>query len=338
MDLIRRALPLVLAPVALCWAAFRGFDTGVRHPLADPADAFGSSLEPLGDVLAGGWCLLVAAGIALGGAVLMNRPATPLRGNRGRVVVGAAVLALLTLDHTLLMMLGYLPMIAVRLLMGNTRGLGDLASPGLGLQLLVAAAAVALLLGLRRRTAADRHDPTLAAAELASATNRTRRWTLIAIEAPMAYAATRVLMFVEAPGFRGFDEETRMAGLGLALASVVGAVLTWGLIRPWGERFPRWMVGLAGRRVPPDLAVMPALVVAGLILAASRAIVVGAIDSRADAWRELAEVPLVSLPHLLWPLWGVALARAALSYQGRRAASERVVGSGSSDDHVVQRP
>ena len=31
-----------------------------------------------------------------------------------------------------------------------------------------------------------------------------------------------------------------------------------GLVQRWGEVFPRWMVGLAGRRVPMGLAVIPA--------------------------------------------------------------------------------
>ncbi|ACQ80075.1 hypothetical protein Bcav_1819 [Beutenbergia cavernae DSM 12333] len=315
---IRRSLPLILAPIALYWAAARGFAEAAPHPLADPADSFGASLLPFGDAVAGGWSLAVAAGLAAAGLALLRQPGAPLGTRERALVVGAAAAALLTLDHALLMLLGYLPALVARLFTGYTEGLDDLLSPGLGLQLLLAAAAVSLLLELRRRTERDRVESADPAAELAAATRRTRRWTLVAMEAPLAYAATRVLMFVEAPGFRGFDEETRVAGLGLALASVVGAVLTWGLIRPWGERFPRWVPGLAGRRVPPDLAVIPALAVAALILAASRAIVVGAVAAGSDAWREIMLTPLVSLPHLLWPVWGVALALAALSYHRRR--------------------
>jgi len=39
---------------------------------------------------------------------------------------------------------------------------------------------------------------------------------------------------------------------------LVGAVLMPGLVQRWGEVFPRWMIGLAGRRVPIALAVVPA--------------------------------------------------------------------------------
>lgn len=322
MTFVRRMLPLVLAPIALGWAALVGFGAGGTHPLAHPTDSFGAALKAFGDTAAGIWCLTVAVGLVAAGIALAYRPGGPLHTSRRAVALGAAVLALLTLDHTLLMLLGYLPMVVVRLLSGNTDGLSDLMSPGLGLQVIVAAAAVSLLVELRRRTTSERHACAAVDDELATATARTRRWTLIAIEAPVVYATTRLLMFVEAPGFRGFDEETRLAGVGLALASIGGAALTLGLIRPWGERFPRWMVGLAGRRVPPDLAVIPALAIAGLILAASRSVLVGAIGAGSEAWDEVTETPLASLPHLMWPLWGVALALAALSYQRRRAASE----------------
>ncbi|MCC9308795.1 hypothetical protein LN042_17170 [Kitasatospora sp. RB6PN24] len=36
-------------------------------------------------------------------------------------------------------------------------------------------------------------------------------------------------------------------------------VLLWGLVRPWGEVFPRRLLGLAGRRVPRWLPLTPAL-------------------------------------------------------------------------------
>lgn len=45
-------------------------------------------------------------------------------------------------------------------------------------------------------------------------------------------------------------------------------MLTLGLIQRWGEVFPRWMIGLRGRRVPPMLAVIPAALVAVLVTSA----------------------------------------------------------------------
>lgn len=48
---------------------------------------------------------------------------------------------------------------------------------------------------------------------------------------------------------------------GIALLSVVSealALLTLGLVRPWGERVPLWVPLIGGRRVPPLAAIVPA--------------------------------------------------------------------------------
>jgi len=37
----------------------------------------------------------------------------------------------------------------------------------------------------------------------------------------------------------------------LSVVSELAALLTLGLVRPWGERVPRWIPGLGGRRIPP---------------------------------------------------------------------------------------
>lgn len=44
----------------------------------------------------------------------------------------------------------------------------------------------------------------------------------------------------------------------LPLVQLGLALLTVGLIRPWGEVFPRWLPGLGGRRVPVAVAVAAA--------------------------------------------------------------------------------
>ncbi|MEV5011739.1 hypothetical protein [Streptomyces sp. NPDC055692] len=43
------------------------------------------------------------------------------------------------------------------------------------------------------------------------------------------------------------------------LLAVVGVFLLWGLVRPWGQVFPRWTLFLRGRRVPRWLPLAPAL-------------------------------------------------------------------------------
>ncbi|MFF8279593.1 hypothetical protein ACF05T_26315 [Streptomyces lateritius] len=44
-----------------------------------------------------------------------------------------------------------------------------------------------------------------------------------------------------------------------ALLAALGIFLLWGLVRPWGQIFPRWTLLLRGRRVPRWLPLAPAL-------------------------------------------------------------------------------
>ena len=274
-------------------------------PLADASDRFGRSLALLPPGVVVTWTLLAAAGLVA--AVVMRQ--------RRAVVVAGVVVALTLLDQTVLAVLGYVPFLLVLLVQGRTEVLALFLSPGLGLQALLVVSAVLLLTGLRT---GDRPAGTPA-----EAARRTRFWTHIAMEAPLVYALTRVLMFYEVPGFRGFDADVRAAGLGLAVAACGGVLLTWGLIARWGTVFPRWVPVLGGRDVPVGLAVWPALVVAVLVMAAFRGMVVQAIGDP-GALPGVLDLPLVALPHLLWPVWSVALALAALHYRRRRLLTEQV--------------
>ena len=55
--------------------------------------------------------------------------------------------------------------------------------------------------------------------------------------------------------------------VGLTVLTELAALLTLGLVRPWGERLPSWLPALGGRRVRPRLAVVAAGVGAVLLLA-----------------------------------------------------------------------
>ncbi|MGW1176972.1 hypothetical protein ACWD4P_25050 [Kitasatospora sp. NPDC002543] len=46
---------------------------------------------------------------------------------------------------------------------------------------------------------------------------------------------------------------------GTMLLALLGVFLLWGLVRPWGQVFPRWVLPLSGRRVPRWLPLTPAL-------------------------------------------------------------------------------
>ncbi|MGW5643228.1 hypothetical protein ACWEV3_21320 [Saccharopolyspora sp. NPDC003752] len=289
----------LIAISLLCWA------TGIPNPLAVADDSFGRSLLFLPQPAAH---LVLAAVGALTLVAAVRR--------RGRIAGVAAVGALaLLLDAGVLAAIGYLPFMAFSALTGHADRLGIYLSPSLLVQVGIAAAAASLLWVLVSRATenAAAQDPDRAAA-------RTRRWTKIAMEAPLVYAATRVLMALQVPGFDlPMERDAVLAGLGLALAATGGAALTWGLIRPWGERFPRWIPGAAGRPVPVDLAVVPALTVSVLVLAASKVILTMLFAETGFG----LEHALVWLPMFLWPLWSIALVLAAVNYKIRRSTGQR---------------
>lgn len=103
------------------------------------------------------------------------------------------------------------------------------------------------------------------------------RWGRIAVYvamvAPVFYALTRYAwalgfplgMSAEFPR-RGQERGMWTARLFLANFDLVGAVLMLGLVQRRGEVFPRRMIGLAGRRVPIALAVVPASLVSVLLI------------------------------------------------------------------------
>jgi hypothetical protein len=110
------------------------------------------------------------------------------------------------------------------------------------------------------------------------------------------------------------------------------------LVQRWGEVFPRWMIGLAGRRVPIALAVVPAslvsvlLVVGGIVIWSGLAQMVahlaaGGAEGTGIIWEIVFQVG----PTLLFPVWGVALAVATLGYYYRRRGPCKVCGRGANN-------
>ena len=158
-----------------------------------------------------------------------------------------------------------------------------------------------------------------------AAAARWGRWaTAVAAAVPLVYAATRGAWALGIPlGLseeflrRGQAEGTWGAGASLAAVAVAGSLLTLGLVQRWGEVFPRWVPFLAGKPVPPALAIVPATLIAVLVTNAGltfwRKTLLGTtvFSLTGGDWAAL-------LPELLWPLWGAALGAAALAYHLRR--------------------
>ena len=111
-----------------------------------------------------------------------------------------------------------------------------------------------------------------------------------------------------------------------------------GLVQRWGEVFPRWMLGLAGRRVPIALAVIPAAIMAVLFMVAGIAIWSG-FDQMADAAQATGQnVWIVVGPVLLFPVWGIALALATSGYYYRRSGPCGVCGRGAALEESHEEP
>ncbi len=160
--------------------------------------------------------------------------------------------------------------------------------------------------------------------------------------APVFYALTRLAWALGFPlGMseeylrRGQEKGLWTSGLFLATFGLVGAVLTLGLVQRWGEVFPRWMIGLAGCRVPIALAVVPAslvsvlLVVGGVVIWSGLDQMVARLVARgAEGMGLIGEMTFVVGPILLFPVWGVALAVATLGYYYRRRGPCGVCGRG----------
>lgn len=166
----------------------------------------------------------------------------------------------------------------------------------------------------------------------------------VAMVAPLFYAFTRYAwllgfsMGMNEQQFR-HGQETGMWIVGapfLGNFMLVAAVLMLGLVQRWGEVFPRWMIGLAGRRVPIALAVIPAslasvlLIVGGITIwfdvpsMMTYLVTAGAKDA------EIISALLMELgPTLLFPVWGIALAVATLGYYFRRRGTCTVCGRGA---------
>ncbi|QBD75481.1 hypothetical protein EPA93_05475 [Ktedonosporobacter rubrisoli] len=155
------------------------------------------------------------------------------------------------------------------------------------------------------------------------------RWAVaVAVFVPLIYCTTRwafalgIPLGVSAEFLSSMERENPgiwLGGASIATLGLGGALLTLGLIQRWGEVFPRWMIGLAGKRVPPLLAIIPATVVSIIVIEAGIGLIRHTINGTGVfSAQALAQDPSTVVPGLFWPLWGIALGLATLAYYYRR--------------------
>jgi hypothetical protein len=146
-----------------------------------------------------------------------------------------------------------------------------------------------------------------------------RRAVSVAVLSNVPYEFTRVAWYVGWP--LGISDEFRQEmadtpgmlemGLAMALLGVGGSILTHGLVQRWGEVYPRWIWWRAGRRVPPARAIVPAAIVAVVLVPAGLMNLRLIDDNPGSAWG-------LVVPGVLWIGWGTALGVAAYGYYLRR--------------------
>lgn len=315
---------LVIPPTALAWlvlvtAAIGAFGAVavLRRDTDDPSAlllavavsqivVFGFAVQGMGTIALAGYLVafaVPAAGLVLAVQVVRRYP-------RLRVGVAAGLLAVTAWGG----LSGTLRPTAVGRLLGNLATGFTAAAHELVAVLLFTASAAGWILVLL-----DSVGRTGTADRLTDVVVRHRRtFTVIAALGPLPYALARATWLTPWPMFGGpiadLSPETRLWGVLLGAAAVSGSVLTIGLIRPWGEVFPRWLPRLAGQPVPVAAAAVPGGIVAAIVTAAAVPVLVGMSTS------DLGVVDK-ALAILLFPfwLWGPMLALAVWGYVGHRS-------------------
>ena len=109
--------------------------------------------------------------------------------------------------------------------------------------------------------------------------------------------------------------------VGLTVLTELAALLTLGLVRPWGERVPSWVPALGGRPVPPLAAVVPAGVGAVLLLALWTPLLWWWTLQHHD----MTPAGATAVGFLYLPLvaWGPLLVAVTVSYHRRRLQGQR---------------
>ena len=347
------AWSLIYAALGVYWAVSgRGFP----YTPETASDIMGPLLGRFGSGVA--WIVVMMAGIpaaAVGAAMLRgvrSRALRPLLITAGALLAGVLLLLMTALN--LLVKVGYIPYAILSLFTGAKFGQTYLESLTQWVTIHQLLCLIGGFLWLaatvcygRRSVGACLYCGRRDVPEGWQRPNQAARWGRIAVYvamvAPVFYAFTRYAWALGFPlgmseGYlrRGQESGIWTSGLFLATFGLVGAILMLGLVQRWGGVFPRWMIGLAGRRVPIALAVVPASLVSVLLIVGGIAIwsglaqmVAGLVAGGAEGIGLIGEIIFQVGPTLLFPVWGVALAVATLGYYYRRRGPCRVCGRGA---------
>jgi hypothetical protein len=328
------AWSLVYAALGLFWLI-----SGQDSPFTTGGTTMGTGplVEKVGST--GTWIIVLALGIpaaALALAMLRNARRFRLL----LIIAGAMVSVILLLfmsDFTMLVMLAYIPIVVFKLVTNADVSFytQELTRSGwsIAYQLLCLTGGFiwlgATVSYARRSCEACMYCGRRDGPEEWTSPERARQWGRLAVYlsmvVPVFYAATRYawalgipLGMTEAYLRSGQEAGTWISGLFLANVGLAGALLTLGLIKRWGEVFPRWIPRLAGHCVPMALAIVPAAIIS-VLLVVTGITIWSSYSQMADAAANLGLDVWINVgPTLLFPFWGVALAVATLGYYYRR--------------------
>jgi hypothetical protein len=143
---------------------------------------------------------------------------------------------------------------------------------------------------------------------------------------PLPTALWRLLLVLGLPaGFteRGLtvldiDGSGRFYPLALSVPTELAALLTLGLVRPWGETAPGWVPALGGRRIPARLVVTLASIGTVVLLVLWTPFVLWWTLDHHDMTRTGHDV--VGLLYLPLVAWGPLLGAVTLSFARRHRA------------------
>jgi len=157
-------------------------------------------------------------------------------------------------------------------------------------------------------------SPSLAAAVAHETHPRWVVWvTHAAVLPPLPATIWRLAMSLHLPV--GWNREipwfAPLYALALGLLSEGLALLTLGFVHPWGVIFPRWLPLVGGHRVPPVVAIGPALAASAFLTLMAWDFTVGGRPFGGEAEPSPPAMVATYLPLLAW---GPLLALATLGY------------------------
>lgn len=214
----------------------------------------------------------------------------------------------------------------------------------------VGCATTGLLLTLAARSFLTRSGVALPVGErirsLTAPLDDTPRWAYVAGYVSMTGCLTRLIAQV----IMGLDESplsSGVAGIAFELCFVLaGTLLPLALVHSWGRAWPRWVIGLAGRRVPRRLVLLPGIAVSAMIVVYFGAMLAQMVAEHLQGRNPFPPDGGMNLPEaFFWVavpayfVWGAALAVATLSYHRRtrsRGGRESLAGGMGGTSQVAR--